>query len=312
MEQAGARRLSVIDLKHGGFVNDRTLGVVRGLSTVESASAVGVPFDGVNGVVGAGGVKVPVWPVLGDVAQVSTVVRGRVPQSGEALVSTGVLRSLNLTDPVGYLTSTDGLRQYPIVGSFTPLPPFEEFAAGAIVAAPDGSLGRELRVVIDDIAATRATVSTIMGVLAPADPEGVRIESPTGTARTAQDVNAKLAGFGRTLLLLILGAGGLFVAAVVLSDVLIRRRDLGRRRTLGITRADLVALAVTRTLFATAIGSIVGCSTGWAINWFTGSPTPVDFVVAVGVLGSGVAALAALVPAVHAARLDPVRVMHTP
>ena len=44
-------------------------------------------------------------------------------------------------------------------------------------------------------------------------------------------------------LLLILGAGAFFVSIVVLADVLIRRRDLGRRRTLGIGRGDLIVAA---------------------------------------------------------------------
>lgn len=50
MEQEGARRLSVVDTRDGGFVNARTLAVVRHVSSVESADALGAPFDAVNGV----------------------------------------------------------------------------------------------------------------------------------------------------------------------------------------------------------------------------------------------------------------------
>lgn len=312
MEKAGARRLSVIDTRDGGFVNARTLDVVAGLNTVESANALGLPFDAVNGVIGQGGVKVPVWPVLGDVAQVGDLVRGRTPQPGEAWVSVSVLRSLGLAEPVGYLTSSDGLRQYPIVGSFTARSPFEDTAAGAIVSAPSGTPGRELRVVISDVTFARASVSSILSILAPPDPQGVQIESPTAIAQTAQDLNAQMSGFGRTLLLLILGAGGFFVAAVVLADVLIRRRDLGRRRTLGITRTDLIGLVAARALLAAVLGALLGCVAGALVNQFTGSPTPVDFVTGVGILACLAAGFATLPPAVYAARLDPVRVMRTP
>ena len=312
MEQDGARRLSVLDTRQGGFVNDRTLGLVAGLNTVESATALGTPFDAVNGVIGPGGTKVPVWPVLGEISHVGTLTRGRAPQPGEALVSASMLRALGLAEPVGYLTSSDGLRQYPIVGAYTARAPFDDTAAGAIVAAPAGTPGRELRVVISEVTAARASVSAIMSILAPADPQGVQIESPTGIAQTAADLNAQLTGFGRTLLLLILGAGGFFVAAVVLADVLIRRRDLGRRRTLGITRADLVALVALRALIAALVGATVGCAAGWLTNQLTGSPTPVDFVAGIGVLAALVAALAAFPPALYAAALDPVRVMRTP
>lgn len=312
MEQAGARRLTVIDTRAGEFVNERTRAVVQGLSTVETAVALGAPFDAVNGLVGPGGTRVPVWPVIGDPAKVGTLVRGRAPQPGEALVSVSALRSLSLEHPVGVLATPDGLQQFPIVGAYAALPPFEDAAAGAIVAAPEGTPGRELRVVITDVTAARASVSSILGVLSPPDPQGVQIESPTGIAQTAQDLNAQLSGFGRTLLLLILGAGGFFVAAVVLADVLVRRRDLGRRRTLGITRSDLVRLVAARALIAAVLGASAGCVAGGLANGFTGSPTPADFVVGIGVLACLVAAIAALPPAAYAARLDPVRVMRTP
>ena len=54
MEQAGARKLSVIDTRESGFVNERTVRVIAGLSFVETAVALGTPFDAVNGQMGAG------------------------------------------------------------------------------------------------------------------------------------------------------------------------------------------------------------------------------------------------------------------
>lgn len=235
MEQAGARRLSVVDTQAEGFINDRTLSVVRALSTVESATALGSPFDAVNGHIGRGGTVIPVWPVLGDPSDVGDLVRGRWPQVGEALVSSSKLRSLGLAEPVGYLASVDGLTQYPIVGAFESKSPLEDLEAGALVVAEVGSAGRELRVVVDDVTSASHTVAAILTTLDPPDARGVQVESPTALAQTARDLNASMVGFGRMLLMLILTAGGVFVSAVVLADVLIRRRDLGRRRTLGIT-----------------------------------------------------------------------------
>lgn len=312
MEQAGARRLSVVDTREGGFINPRTLGVVVEVSTVESANALGAPFDAVNGVIGRGGERVPVWPVLGDVENVGSLVRGRLPQPGEALVSADRLRALSLAEPVGFLQTVDGLSSYPIVGAYRARPPFEDLAAGGLVVALPGTPGRELRVVIDDVTSAGPTVTAILSTLAPPDAQGVQVESPAALAETAKDLNAQMAGFGRTLLLLILAAGGFFVASVVLSDVLIRRRDLGRRRTLGISRPDLVALVTVRTLVTALVGGLLGCVGGWVVNLTTGFPTPVDFTAGVGVLAVLVAAVAALPPATYAAQLDPVNVMRTP
>nr|MCW1079641.1 hypothetical protein [Streptococcus anginosus] len=76
------------------------------------------------------------------------------------------------------------------------------------------------------------------------DPAKLIIRSSVSQAKQGVAVTGQVAGMGRALLILILGVGALFIAAVVLADVLIRRRDLGRRRTLGITRGGLVALVI--------------------------------------------------------------------
>lgn len=312
MEEAGARRLSVVDTREDGFINPRTLGVVRAVNTVQTANALGAPFDAVNGVIGRGGVRVPVWPVLGDLTHVASLVRGRLPRPGEALVSAGRLPALGMAEPVGYLETVDGSTSYPIVGAFEARAPFEDLAAGAIVAAEDDMPGRELRVVIDDVTSAQPTVTAILATLAPPDIHGVQVDSPTALAATARDLNAQMAGFGRTLLLLILAVGGFFVAAVVLSDVLVRRRDLGRRRTLGVTRSDLISLVLARTAFTGVVGAVPGCLLGWIANQVTGFTTPIHFTAGVGTLAVLVATLAALPPAGYAARLDPVNVMRTP
>lgn len=294
MERAGARRLSVVDTASAGFVNSRTLAVVEDMSTVETANALGSPFDAVNGATGTGGERIPTWPVIGRIDSAVRIERGRMPQTGEALVSTMVLDRLGLAQPAGFLATPDGLVQYPIVGSFSPKAPFEDLQAGALVPASADTVGRELRVVVDNIASASSTVSAIISTLSPPDPMEVRIESPTAIAETARDLNAQMTGYGRQLLLLILGVGGFFVAAVVLADVLIRRRDLGRRRTLGITRSDLATVVTSRTLAVAILGATIGCIAGWAVNNNIGSPTPAAFTAAVGVLAALGATMASI------------------
>ena len=124
-------------------------------------------------------------------------------------------------------------------------------------------------------------------------------------------ITGELAGLGRSLLLLILGAGAFFVAIVVLADVLIRRRDLGRRRTLGIGRADLVLLVAVRTAAPAVLGAVVGAGTGYAVVVGQGGALGLDFVAGVAVLAALTAVAASLLPAAFAAFRDPVRVMRT-
>ena len=66
------------------------------------------------------------------------------------------------------------------------------------------------------------------------------------------------------------------------------------------------------TMITALAGATVGCVAAWGTNLATGYQTPADFTTAVGVLAVLVDTLAALPPAAHAARLDPVNVMRTP
>ncbi|MFT3860049.1 ABC transporter permease [Micropruina sp.] len=314
LEQAGARRMSVTDGGGLGLINARTVAAVQSLSTVETADALGAPFDATNGIVGPGGQRVPVWPVLGgDVSRVVNLVWGRAPRRGEALVSVDVLDQLRLSAPVGYLTAVNDDAQYPIVGVYRARPVFEDLNTGAVLAPIEPVVGRELRVVVTGVASASNTVSAVLSILAPPpEAQGIYVDAPTVLADTARDINTQLAGTGRALLLLILAAGGFFVAAVVLADVLVRRRDLGRRRTLGVSRADLIGLVAGRAILTATVGSLIGCIAGWTMNQSIGSETPIDFTVGVGVLAVVSAGMAVLGPAWYAARLDPVAVMRTP
>lgn len=307
---AGGRILIVRDTLGQGFINGRTLAAVNGLSSVDTAIGLGVTVDSVNGRIGAGGVPVTTWLVYGDVSTVVHLVAGRWPGPGEALITADAQTRLGLTDPVGFLAY--GTDQYPIVGEYAPLPGFEDFATGAVVDVGSSTGAVELRVVIHSIGEASATQSAVLSILSPADSAGLSVQSPRGLSQLSVVVGGQLAGFGRNLLFLILGAGGLFVAAVVLADVLVRRRDLGRRRTLGATRTDLTALVVIRAAMSAVIGAAAGSAVALVVTAQIGyAPSPA-FTIAVAVLATLTAAVAALPPAVYAARLDPVRVMRTP
>lgn len=311
LEAAGARRLTVTDTHGAGFINPRTLALVSTLNSVDTAVAIGEPSDVTNGRIGPGGVRVATFPILGDLGKVGRLIRGRWPQPGEAVVTVDAQRRLGLAEPVGFV-QTSSRSSFPIVGAIAIVPPFDDMTQSIVVNATGTAQARELRVVISSIPDVNATQKAILSILAPSDAQGVSIDSPAGLADTAQQLGGQLAGFGRSLLLLILGVGAFFVATVVLSDILVRRRDLGRRRTLGVTRADLTGLVTLRTLTPAALGALLGTVAAMIINARTGYPTPVDFAAAVAVLASLTATVAALPPAVYAARLDPVNVMRTP
>lgn len=311
MTSAGARQLSVIDGRREGFVNQRTLTAAAGLSTVQAAAAFGMPRDVMNGVIGRGGQPVALWPVLSDISGLGTLEQGRQPLPGEAVVTPKAMRTLGFSGPAGFVASADGLVSVPVVGLLVPSEGYADLDGSVLVSQPDAD-GRELRVRLESVESAGSTVGIVLDVLRPLDPQGVQVSSPGGLAETAKRLDAELRGYGRGLLLMILSVGGFFVAAVVFADVLIRRRDLGRRRTLGVTRSDLTTLVVLRVLAMAGAGAVLGCVAGWVTNQVQSSATPIGFVVAIGVLGVLVAAVAAVPPAVVAVTRDPVRVMRTP
>lgn len=155
--------------QESGFINTRTLNLVANLSTVQTAVAIGAPFDTVNGRIGSGGPPVAAWPVHGNLAQVGTLLRGRWPRPGEAVVTAGAMRRLGLAVPIGYVTTSTS-QQYPIVGKIAAIAPFDDFADGIVVNAADDPTANELRVVISAIPAVPATQKAVLTILAPRTP----------------------------------------------------------------------------------------------------------------------------------------------
>ncbi len=309
MEEAGSRRIGVIDANQLGFINERTVSEIDGLSTSEQVVALGQPFDVVNGVVR--GVLTPAWPVVSGMRDIATLHQGRWPREGEAIVARSALARLNLQVPVGYVTTGDGTRRLAVVGSYEPTSGFEDLV-GALTPAAADEAGRELRVLVDSTATAQPTVRAVMAILSPSDPQGVHLTSPAGLADVARDMNRQMATYGRSLLLATLVGGGLLIGMVVLADALIRRKDLGRRRTLGANRWDLTSMVALRAALVAFTGAVVGAILGMVLTARNGVAVPWDFAGALVVLAFLAAGLASIGPAVYAARRDPVTVMRTP
>lgn len=304
------RRLAVKGLEGAELVTPDVLDACSRLSTVEAAHALSSPRDTTNAAIGPGGAKTPAWTHWGPIGRGLRLVAGREPLPGEAIVSVAALDRLGLAQASGALS--DQTATHPIVGAYEASAPLEDLAAGVIVAGAPGEAALELRVLIDTASSAEATTAAVLGLVSPPDPESMAVDSPSGIAATAAALDAEMASSGRALLLLVLTADGFLVAAVTLADVLVHRRDLGRRRTLGATRADLTALVSVRALIAGAVGALLGCLGGWAASMIGGWTTPLGFALGAGTLATIVATLSALPPAAHAARLDPVAVLRTP
>lgn len=312
LDAAGSRLLTVVDVKARGLLGSSVVAQSAGLSVSERAVGTLATIDVVAGAVGVGGAKVPAWGIVGDMRSVVELVAGRWPEPGEGLVSAAGVESLGFTQPFGWVS--DPARQgfeLAIVGEFRSRAPFDSYAAGIVYDAGDSDAAT-LSVIVTDAGSAADAQQAVLGLVAATDPTALRVESPVGLAELRGQVLGDLGAFGRTLLLGVLGAGGLLVAVVVLADALVRRADLGRRRALGANRGVIVGLVTLRTLLPAVVGAAVGTGIGLWLTARLGAIPPLDFTVGVAVLATLAAVASAVPPALFAATCDPVAVLRTP
>lgn len=309
LDAAGSRQLTITDISDDQLLGPAVVGQALALSTIDQGLAHTHAQDAVAGSIGPGGAPIPLWRVTSPLHGVAELQSGRWPHPGEALVSQHATGALGLEGPAGFLTVGDD--EYAVVGTFRALPPFESFDAGALAPVTDEP-ANTLRLVITDARDAAATQSQVLRLIAPSSTDDLQVTSPATLAQVQQDVAADVTNFGRGLLLLVLAAGGMLIAVVVLSDVLVRRKDLGRRRALGATRSTIILLVLGRTLFPAILGALLGATAGTVLAIRAGAVPPPEFIAATAILAILTAALACLPPAALAAYRDPVAVLRTP
>jgi putative ABC transport system permease protein len=311
VQDAGARVITVSDLGDDAFLTETNIETVAALSSVETAAAVTRAATVTNRSLGWGGPTVSAWGLVGsDFSDIADLQMGRWPEPGEAIVSTKAAQVLRMESPSGAVITRDQ-QAYAVVGGFEAEGPFDWLNEGVLYAPTGQAVGAEARVVVSDLGMLGPTERTVRKVLAPNDPANLRLTSPRDLAEVSHELGGDLrsAGYETTLIVLLVGA--LFVGAVSLADVLIRRRDLGRRRALGATRFDLVALICLRVLFSAILGAVLGVVAVQAFGAIAVTIAPLAYAAASATLVA-ISALLATIPAgLLAANRDPVTVLRT-
>lgn len=309
LESAGARFLQLSDARDRGFLTPSLVRVVASFSTVEQAIGFQSAQDVTNAVLGPGGDPVPMWGVSGELSAMLTLVAGRMPGPGEALISHAAQTTLGMSAPAGAILTHEGVI-VPVVGLYAPLPPFSD-RDGVLLSVPSSSPLTTLSVVVTHSSEAQATQSAVLAILDRRDPSDLTVVSPLGIVQISDEILGDFAAFGTGLLVLSLGGGALLVAAVVLADTMLRRPDLGRRRALGASRLAVGSIVLVRVAASALAGAVVGCAVSISIASLAFGAVDLRFAAATGTLAVFAAIAASITPAVVAAWQDPVKVLRT-
>jgi putative ABC transport system permease protein len=307
---AGSRYLEVDSTVGPGLLPSNVVESVTGLSHVEVGLGVATAIDVWSGRRG-GGDTVPAWGVEGGLTKAVKLVAGRWPGPGEAIVSASQVSRLGLDGPAGFLARTG--EEYPIVGFYKPTGPFKDFGEGALIGHGPGMDGASrLMVLADSSVAASWVEEQTMGIIAASGSQNLEITSPVTLASLQSKLSSGFNQYAGGVFALILALGVGIIAIVVLTDVLMLRSDLGRRRALGATRGTIAALVTGRTLIPTIIGALTGSVVAVIVGHTTGTYPGTKFTLAVAVLCLLAGIVASLPPAAIAMAQDPVKALRTP
>jgi putative ABC transport system permease protein len=294
-------------------VLDRLEGI-HGIAWAGAFSAA----DDVTNVQFPGAAKIPLrlaWGTQFDHLDVAAIAP--VPNQS-VWASPGALDALGMPDAAGGVNSASGAT-FAVTGALT-TPDFLNFLEPLAIApqnsedkgAVPGSVA--ILVVIAERPDLVAPVSTaVQSVLAVSDSSKVTIATSETLAALRGLVEGQLGIFGRSLVIVIFALTAVLVAAILYGLVMLRRKDFGRRRALGASQSLIVALLLVQTGALAIVGATLG-SVAAAISLVaTVDPLPeFSFFASVGIMSTFIGVIAALTPALTAARRDPLKELRVP
>lgn len=314
IDSAGTRSI-VIRADDDAGLDTRVLDRIANLEGVEWAGAFSAAQDVRNTDV-PGGTQVPVRLAWGNHLAGLGIPTAVPVKERTAWASDAALEQLGMVDHVGGVSSDSGA-EYAIAGRI-PVPDYLAFLEPLVIAPQTADRAAPAPVsVLVVIASSPDLVSPVsqalQSVLAVDDPSKVKLATSESLANLRAIVEGQLGSFGRSLVIVIFALAAVLVASMLYGLVMLRRKDFGRRRALGASRGLIVALLLIQVATLSLIGAVLGSITAAVVLTASGDPLPgFDFFTAVSVLAVTVGVAAALLPAVVAARRDPLNELRVP
>lgn len=316
VDGVGSALVVVSDTGAEPLLDGRLVADVEAMSSVEWVFGLGPAEDVANAHLDVGSAAAPSRAVVGDVPPDLVRRAGAEPGPGEVTLGEEAQRRLGMEVPAGGVISAG--RALPVVGGFGATGPLARLSDLAL-AVPEGDPAstRLLHLYVraespESVAAVEAGLRSMLPE-AGRDDGAVTVETSEDVVVLRQALERRLDGDAAALLGIVLGAGTVVAFAVTWMGTLGRRADIGRRRALGATRSATVALVLGHTTLAATCGAAVGTAGGVATTTgSTGQAPGLGFVLSLVVLTVLSAACGCALPALAAARSDPVRVLRVP
>lgn len=310
IDAAGTRSVVITDAQGNAGIRSDAVDRISRISGVEWVIGLG-PATDVRAAGVPGGNPAAIRTIHGTLP-VQIQVNGLELTKGTVLTGVEAQRILGLGIPIGGVTTNEG--GYAVVGSFQATDPLSFLNSSLITnPVPADTTLRSVHILADTPQQVAFVADAALDLLAPDDRTSLAVQTSETLANIRAAVQGQLGQYGRQLITLVLAAGLVLTGLNVYGTINNRRRDLGRRRALGASRPTLIALITTQTLLTALLGATLGSTTtNLVLTQTTNKPAPPTFTLAIIILATLTATIAALPPATIAALRDPVHVLRVP
>lgn len=273
--------------------------------------ALGPPIDVRNGASGTGS-AIAQRELLTALPPEVVIEPGRSPEPGEAIVGRSAQDRLAMAYPSGTVVNNEHYTS--VIGGFTSSGALDDLERLSLVVPEPYTNARAtlLYVLADDAGNVQDVSDAIIAVIGVSEDQ-VQISTADELIALGEVVSGTVGSFGRQIALGTVAAGMVLIGLAMTLALVSRRRDFGRRRALGASRSALIALTLMEAGIPVVLGAVAGTVLGAiGIAVLAGAAPPLLFIAGAFVLIAVTGTASAVVPAVIAARRDPLRILRVP